>query len=307
MLEWRNGRWYIKARRKDASNILPALTKPTSFEETPDMATDQSIPPPAPAQPIPDVLRWPYPVAPADVAACITYVGAPLGKGRPRFGRKGQVYTPEQTRKYEKALRDLFAAEVGIGAAPDGTSRFALRCFFVRPNRQRIDCDNMVKAASDAATGVVWGDDSQVQEVIGRMWYRAGEGRATVLIHRVPDDSPKDRCQQCGVEIKSYPSRKSRTCSNACRLLLLSVEHTCSECKQAFRIAPSKRKRPANVYCGRACSIIALRRRMSARKGAHLRRCEDCGAPVTRREYERCAACSMAKREPTSNYWTRSS
>src|SRR5262245_49615675 len=104
--------------------------------------------------------------------------GAPKGKGRPRFTRKGHAFTPAATRSYEAALR--YAAQVEQGEAPplDGplTVEIEARMPVPKswPKKRRADAlagrtaptstpdlDNLMKTV-DALNGIVWNDDAQV-------------------------------------------------------------------------------------------------------------------------------------------------
>jgi Holliday junction resolvase RusA-like endonuclease len=105
--------------------------------------------------------------------------GPPRGKGRPRFVRAtGHVYTPDETRRYEQALRDQ--ALIAMGAEPpvNGPLAVYVEALFPIPAswslRQhdralagailptgRPDVDNLLKIL-DALNGVVWFDDKQI-------------------------------------------------------------------------------------------------------------------------------------------------
>lgn len=108
--------------------------------------------------------------------------GEAVGKGRPRFARRGAftvAYTPEKTASYENLVklaaaeamrgRELFAQAVHVemvimctvpqswskkkqAAAIDGT---------IRPTT-KPDVDNVQKAIYDALNGIVWNDDKQI-------------------------------------------------------------------------------------------------------------------------------------------------
>lgn len=104
----------------------------------------------------------------------------PKGKGRPRHTKSGHTYTPEATRKYEKALRDVIAAAF-LGekiAGPVGVSilaEFALPKKVTSTDRpyhvQKPDGDNVAKAVLDALNGIVFVDDSQVIDLrVRKVW-----------------------------------------------------------------------------------------------------------------------------------------
>jgi crossover junction endodeoxyribonuclease RusA len=95
--------------------------------------------------------------------------GEPPSKQRPRARvqttRAGkayvQAYTPAETRKAEQRLAWQMRP---LGHHPAGM--LAVAILFYRRTRQRVDIDNLQKAALDAATlAGVWADDSQVSAI----------------------------------------------------------------------------------------------------------------------------------------------
>src|SRR6266436_7860122 len=110
-------------------------------------------------------------------AVTIIIAGPAVAKGRPRVTRRGFVYTPAATRKYEAHGR--LAAQLAMnGRAPiavpvraeivinlpvpaswSGKRRDAALRGDVRPTT-RPDADNYVKAALDAINEIVVADDS---------------------------------------------------------------------------------------------------------------------------------------------------
>lgn len=236
------------------------------------------------------LMSWPYQVSDEDIAARIVFIGEPLGKQRPRFTRAGGVYTPSATRAYETALRNLFLAETKF-ALPDRESRFALRCRFYRSSRQRIDCDNLIKAISDAATKVVWADDSQVMEVVGKLFLCDPNPRAEVLIHRIEDTAPKKKCEVCGKAFVTYPSWESRRhCSNECSSVASRVTLKCPECGVEFTV-PRHQTRRNRIYCSKSCGVKSSRR--AAGVATPKSRCLVCGAGVSKPKYKICRACFL--------------
>ena len=104
--------------------------------------------------------------------------GAPVPKGRPRFGH-GRAYTPQRTRNYEQDLQ--WQAKLAMrGRLPfDGPIRVEVLAAFPIaaswPNAKKIracagtirhtsrpDVDNLLKCVGDALNGIVWRDDSQI-------------------------------------------------------------------------------------------------------------------------------------------------
>lgn len=108
--------------------------------------------------------------------------GEPVAKGRPRATRRGILYTPASTRKYEAHGR-LAAQQAMDGRPPidvpvraeitvdlpvprswSGKRRDAALRGEIRPT-SRPDTDNYCKSALDAVNGIVLVDDSLVVEL----------------------------------------------------------------------------------------------------------------------------------------------
>lgn len=133
-----------------------------------------------------------------------TVPGTPVGKGRPKFARRGNfvtAYTPEKTASYENLVK-LAAAEAMKGTELI-TGPVKVRIFlFVTPpaswsNKKRInalnggifptskpDLDNSAKLALDACNEIVWKDDKQVVDLTVRKRY-AEQARAMVHVQEL--------------------------------------------------------------------------------------------------------------------------
>lgn len=114
-----------------------------------------------------------------------TVPGTPVGKGRPKFARRGNfvtAYTPEKTASYENLVK-IYAAEAMQGRELL-TGPVEVRMFlFVTPpaswsGKKRInalnggifptskpDIDNTVKGLADACNEIVWKDDKQIVDL----------------------------------------------------------------------------------------------------------------------------------------------
>ena len=92
--------------------------------------------------------------------------GPPRPKGRPRMGANGNVYTPDATRAYELSVRmyALQAVRASGWKLSNPTARFAVWLHAYFASSRRIDLDNVLKCA-DGANGIIWKDDSQIDEV----------------------------------------------------------------------------------------------------------------------------------------------
>ena len=115
-------------------------------------------------------------------AVTITIGGEPVAKARARVTRRGFVYTPAATRKYEAHGR--LAAQVAMNGRPpinvpvraditidlpvpaswSGKRREAALIGDIRPTI-RPDVDNFVKSGLDAINGIVVTDDSLVVDL----------------------------------------------------------------------------------------------------------------------------------------------
>jgi Holliday junction resolvase RusA-like endonuclease len=108
--------------------------------------------------------------------------GTPIGKGRPKFARRGNfvsTYTPTKTRDYEDLITD--AAKQAMGSSEPLETPIAVYFYITMPipisyskkrreaclmNLERPmkkpDTDNIIKCFLDAMNGVIYKDDSQV-------------------------------------------------------------------------------------------------------------------------------------------------
>ncbi len=111
-----------------------------------------------------------------------TVEGAPVGKGRPKFARRGNfvtAYTPTKTRTYESLIAE--AAKTAMGSSEPLQTPVAAYIYITVPVPQsyskkrttacldgserpckKPDIDNIIKAFLDSMNGIVYGDDTQV-------------------------------------------------------------------------------------------------------------------------------------------------
>lgn len=248
----------------------------------------------------------------------LTHGARPASKSRPRFdaraGRKPRVYTPEQSRAAEEYLA-LSWRLATKGETKDGA--LAIACVFFRPNRQRIDVDNMVKLVLDAGTKArVWHDDCQVVCIVARVELDASEPRTEIAL--VPSASTLNRdmyksstCSQCHreftitmSEIVTQQKRVNRRisggfCSTACARASTLVMARCTHCGCEF-----KRKSAGQSLCSNKCKFESAPSRAQAMvlagKKPDAPKCQKCGNRVSRREYLNCAACRTRGRKKGS-------
>ena len=111
-----------------------------------------------------------------------TVPGVPIGKGRPKFSRRGafvRAYTPEKTANYENLVK-LAASQAMAGADPLKrpiavmlTLNMPIPSSWSKKRRElalrgligatvKPDLDNVCKALADAMNGIVYEDDKQI-------------------------------------------------------------------------------------------------------------------------------------------------
>jgi len=122
--------------------------------------------------------------------------GTPIAKARPRFFRRGNfvgTFNSQQTEESRAMLIISQSAKMSTVPIPKGTP-VSLSALFVFPypasmsakkksaNPQHVkkpDVDNMVKFLKDVCNGILWHDDSQVNNLTARKEY--GDTPRTVL------------------------------------------------------------------------------------------------------------------------------
>lgn len=220
--------------------------------------------------------------------------GPPPSKARPRFRRStGTTYTLAKDREAENTTACHLIRLVDPGPL---TGNVALGCVFFRPDRQRIDTDNMLKHVCDAANGVLWFDDSQVTALIGITEIDPDNPRTIVVLGnhistlgRGTDDVTP--CKVCGAPITATRNGgRRKTCSKECAMRsrgahVLTDLVPCAQCGKPF-----KRVNHRQRFCSGPCSRDALRDKRRAEAGP-LSRCLDCDKELTHRHGGRCRDC----------------
>ena len=138
-----------------------------------------------------------------------TVMGKPQGKGRPRMTRNGHVYTPQKTREYEERVKNAAMSEMGRDKILPWTEKQPLKviieCFFALPKsatkKQRIDVlehrkfptiksdiDNIAKSILDGMNGHVYGDDSQIVDLVVTKRYDCEDAFVIVTVKEVEHD-----------------------------------------------------------------------------------------------------------------------
>lgn len=225
-----------------------------------------------------------------DLMQVIVIDGPPASKARPRFAG-GRAYTSAESKRAERAT----AMRLKMAVPSPMTGNVAMVCLFFRPNKQRIDADNMLKHVCDAANGILWKDDSQATSITGVVELDAERPRTVVAIapHATSMTRGEDdvgRCEQCGGEIPmSGRGYKLKFCSASCRGRSRAVasigERSCEHCKKLFQPANTRQR-----LCSSACRIESLRnrKRLAAKPKS---KCSSCGKQLAHRRGGQCRDC----------------
>ena len=117
----------------------------------------------------------------------VTYIvyGEPVGKGRPRFARRGKftsTYTPEKTKNYESEVGMMAKAAMGASEPLEGALEAFIYVTFAVPasyskkrteaclsgqekHTKKPDLDNVVKSVIDGMDKIVFENDSQFTSI----------------------------------------------------------------------------------------------------------------------------------------------
>jgi Holliday junction resolvase RusA-like endonuclease len=180
--------------------------------------------------------------------------GPPHSKARHRHTKRGHSYMPAEERNAEYATGMMLKRMTPIPF--DGN--LALACIFFRPNKQRIDCDNMLKHVCDAATGVLWHDDAQVTAIMGIIEYDPANPRTLVMVGQHESTLVRDRM----------------------------VPLVCTYCGKTFI-----RKKAGQSMCSRDCQKAGQSHRNRTNGAVLDPRCQVCGADVSKQNVKRCRSC----------------
>lgn len=104
----------------------------------------------------------------------------PVAKARPRVCKNGHTYTPEKTMRAEDTIRWLVASALKGRTVPlfHGALHVEMEFSFQRPKSvKRVnhtvkpDLDNLAKLVGDAGLGLIWNDDSQIENLRVQKFY----------------------------------------------------------------------------------------------------------------------------------------
>lgn len=222
----------------------------------------------------------------------LTIPGDPLSKQRPRWNTKTQhAYTPQETRLREEGIRALARCHYRE-LAVDPLGLFSLRAGFYLRGNQRRDVDNMLKLVSDALTGLVWADDSQVVEVVAFKVPadHAQASRSEVLVSRLPGQMAYTfgTCSLCRRPFRTYPSWKYRTyCSRRCAGLAIQqrARVSCATCGTTYEVPQCRVVANKRHFCSRECKSAF---------GSEQRMCVICGSAFRVAQSTRKKTCSRS-------------
>lgn len=114
--------------------------------------------------------------------------GEAVPKSRPRVMGKGTwTFTPKRTVEYEKKVKDIAARAMGIRELFEFGIAIGLEIY--KKNKRHSDIDNVFKAIADACNGVVYEDDSQINEM---------------HVFRFADENPRVRVTISGKRLKRH-------------------------------------------------------------------------------------------------------
>jgi Holliday junction resolvase RusA-like endonuclease len=128
-----------------------------------------------------------------------TVPGEPVGKARPRLGRRGRVYTPAATKRHEALVRESW--QLAGGRRIEGPLAIHVEAETARPASHRLkrgglsaagrrsavptkkpDLDNVLKLVADALNGHAYQDDAWiVAATVVRRWAPEGSPPRTVV------------------------------------------------------------------------------------------------------------------------------
>jgi Holliday junction resolvase RusA-like endonuclease len=128
--------------------------------------------------------------------------GEPVAKARPRATRRGSIYTPAHSRKFEAhgrlaaqqamdgrppiagPVRAEILIDLPVPASWSAKRQAAALAADILPTT-RPDCDNYVKSALDAINGIVVTDDALVVELAAFKFY-AQIPKLTIIVTELP-------------------------------------------------------------------------------------------------------------------------
>lgn len=112
--------------------------------------------------------------------------GTPVPKQRARVIGKGRgAFTPKKTKSAEERVAWMLALKANLRGNPIADRAIGVRLLFACPDRRRRDIDNLVKLIYDAANGVIWKDDAQIEEEHAKLIRADPDPRTEVVIYDI--------------------------------------------------------------------------------------------------------------------------
>lgn len=249
---------------------------------------------------------WPYPIPDENYLFGAMVRGDPIPSSRPRVTKSGVTYYPKRYGNYRDSLsfclNSLFkplpeSCFIDPDIPPE-RRRYGIRAIFYRKTKQRCDVDNLLKTIFDAGTGIIWKDDSLVDEVFGKIIRSSSDPRVEIIVYETTAAVGDRICKQCGKDFFGFPARTRSFCSNECFLAAQAAKRVhlkCKQCGKDFSVLRCIAKQHKVGFCSKPCS---LRYWASQRvlNGSAQWKCVDCGAQVSRKEYRRCNCCERIRR-----------
>ena len=249
---------------------------------------------------------WPFPISDEQYLFRIMVRGDPVPASRPRVLKTGHTYYHKRYGNYRDALSWYLAGS--LRPVPDAAfidpdipadrRRYGIRAIFYRKSRQRCDVDNLLKTIFDAGTGIVWPDDSSIDEVFAKIIRPSSEPRVELLVYETASQPDNRTCKQCGKSFYGFPCTTRPFCSLECYKTAQEsrrVHLKCKMCGGDFSVLKCVLKQRSVGFCSQTCSLkhLSQSRKMN---GSAQWTCKDCGAQVSRKEYKRCGLCERVRR-----------
>lgn len=233
---------------------------------------------------------------PADAYGFV-HSGPPASKSKARVIKNGRiVYGSGPIRISMESIAAQFQHALG---SKRFLGNLALLAVFHRPNRQRIDADNLLKTVLDAGTiAGAWDDDSQVTIQGAVLEYDSDRPKTIVVMCDCPSSLERGidaqrKCIACGKQFYA-PGKKRRFakyCSRACRLI--NHPKNCPHCGNTFR--PKTNGRYCSVKCRGAAqtfrAMLDRRSKTHCNKGHAL---DTANSYILKNGAKRCRKCQAA-------------
>ena len=173
---------------------------------------------------------------------------------------RDKLLTSTEYKGYVEELRWLILNEIKE-KQDEREVIYGIRCrFFLPAGVKTGDIDNLTKPIMDAATGLVWHDDSQVWELNASLFRGWDETYSEFLIYSIMKQSSKvhSLCLFCGKPFEHWLGEsRGKYCSFACYKAQVQQPKICDYCSKTFT---SKRIRDyKHIFCSLECNYAYRR------------------------------------------------